>query len=188
VILDNLIARGQARSMVVVMPLGYGTMDIVKAGWQRVRDPALQRRNQELFRENLLKEVVPMAEKNYRISSDAKSRAIAGLSMGGAESLFVGLATPDRFAWIGAFSSGGVNTNYSSQFPNADSKLNKQLQLLWISCGREDGLFAGNKKFEEWLTSKDVRHTWVETPGQHSFRVWRRNLASFAPLLFQDKK
>ena len=188
VILDNLIARGQARPMVVVMPLGYGTMDVVKAGWSRVRDRELWQRNVDRFGEALLGEVMPQVEKAYRVSAERQSRAIAGLSMGGTESLVVGLNHLDRFAWIGAFSSGGLNTNFAVQFPSLDAKANDTLQLLWIGCGREDGLLGSNRQLCEWLKSKDIRHTWVESPGTHSFRVWRRYLAEFAPLLFQETK
>ena len=185
VILDNLIARKHAKPMIVVMPLGYGTMEIVNRGWQRVRDRELWQRNMDGFRSTLLNEVMPQAEKSYRIASDRNSRAIAGLSMGGSESLLVGLNTLDRFAWIGAFSSGGLSTNMISQFPNLDEKANKQLRLLWIACGEQDGLFASNQKLSEWLKEKGIRHTWVPTPGQHSFRVWRRYLGEFTPLLFR---
>ena len=185
VILDNLIARGQARPMIVVMPLGYGTMEIVKAGWGRVRDPNLWQRNVDKFSAALLGEVLPQVEKAYRVSRDRQSRAIAGLSMGGTESLVVGLNHPDQFAWIGAFSSGGLNTNYVTQFPKLNARANDRLRLLWISCGRDDQLVKGNQQLSDWLTARDIRHTWVETDGSHSFRVWRRNLAAFAPLLFQ---
>lgn len=184
-ILDNLIACGQVKPMIVVMPLGYGTMEVLHA---RTRTPGLAERTYENFRQALLNEVLPQAERDYHIQADRKSRAIAGLSMGGAESLRVGLNTLDRFAWIGAFSSGGVGTNYSANFPALDEKANTQLRLLWIACGEQDGLFAPNQKFSDWLDSKGVKHEWVKTPGQHSFRVWRRNLAQFTPLLFQDRK
>ncbi len=188
VILDNLIARGLAKPMLVVMPLGYGTMEIVKAGWGRVRDRDLWQRNTDRFREALLNEVLPLVEKTYRVEADRKSRAIAGLSMGGSESLLTGLNTLDRFAWIGAFSSGGMTTNFATQFPKLDAKASDKLSLLWIGCGKQDSLFAMNQSLSEWLKAKGVRHTWVESPGQHSFRVWRRYLAQFVPLLFQEKK
>jgi enterochelin esterase family protein len=188
VILDNLIARGQAKPMIVVMPLGYGTMDVVKGGWSRVRDPGLWQRNADKFRGTLLDEVMPQVEKDYKTLPNRAARAIAGLSMGGAESLTVGLNNLDRFAWIGAFSSGGLNTNYAAQFPTLDAQADKQLRLLWIACGKDDRLVENNQKFVDWLNSKGLRPTWIETPGEHSFRVWRRNLAAFAPLLFQDRK
>jgi enterochelin esterase-like enzyme len=188
VILDNLIARSQARPMIIVMPLGYGTMDIINAGWSRVRDPGLWQRNVDKFGEALLDEVMPQVEKSYHVSTDRRARAIAGLSMGGAESLTVGLNHLDRFAWVGAFSSGGLNTNYVAQFPALDSNANDKLRLLWIGCGKDDRLLGSNQQFCEWLRSKNIHYTWVESPGAHSFLVWRRYLCEFAPLLFQDKE
>jgi enterochelin esterase family protein len=187
VILDNLIARGQARPMIVVMPLGYGSMEYVRAGWTGGRRAGLREASFQKFRDNLLNEVIPQVETAYRISTKQKDRAIAGLSMGGSESLFVGLNALDRFAWVGAFSSGGLGTNFASQFPVLDAKANSQLRRLWIGCGTEDGLIRSNRQLSEWLTSKGVQHTWVETPGAHSFRVWRRYLAEFVPLLFHEK-
>jgi enterochelin esterase family protein len=91
----------------------------------------------------------------------------------------------DRFAWIGAFSSGGVGTNFSTTFPTLDSQANQRLHVLWISCGKDDGLLKPNREFVHWLQSKDVHCTWTEVPGVHSWRVWRRNLAEFTPLLFR---
>jgi enterochelin esterase family protein len=107
--------------------------------------------------------------------------------MGGAESLLTGLNTLDRFAWIGAFSSGGMGDDFAAEFPKLDASANSQLHLLWIACGTDDGLITPNRKFREWLTSKGVQHTDIETPGAHSWLVWRRNLAAFAPLLFQKR-
>ena len=188
VILDNLIARGQARPMIVVMPLGYGTMDVVLGGWGRVRDPGLWQRNVDQFRGTLLDEVMPQVEKSYKTLAKPESRAIAGLSMGGTESLTTGLNTLDRFAWVGAFSSGGLNTNFAAQFPTLKAKSGKQLRLLWIACGKDDRLLASNQLFVDWLQAQGVPPTWTVMDGEHSFRVWRRNLAAFAPLLFQAKK
>lgn len=185
VILDNLIARKQAEPMIIVMPLGYGTMDVVRGGWGGVRNRDLWQTNMDKFRDALLSEVLPRTEKEYRVMADARHRAIAGLSMGGSESLLVGLNALDRFGYIGAFSSGGLTTNFDSTFPKLDAKANNQIRLLWISCGEQDGLITPNQKFSEWLTAKNVQHTWHKTLGQHSFRVWRRNLGDFAPLLFR---
>jgi enterochelin esterase-like enzyme len=184
VILDNLIARKQAKPMVVVMPLGYGTMEIVQRGWSRAREPDLWQRNVTQFRATLLDEVQPQVEAAYHVSKDRNERAIAGLSMGGAESLTVGLNALDRFAWIGAFSSGGLGTNFATAFPKLDSSANQRLRLLWISCGKDDGLLKPNRAFVDWLETRQVNRTWTEVPGVHSWRVWRRNLAAFAPLLF----
>ena len=184
VIFDNLIAQGKVKPMIVVMPLGYGAPEIVRPG-AGLRDASLRQRNYDRFRDALLNEVQPQVEKAYRISKDRNSRAIAGLSMGGAESLYVGLNALDRFAWIGAFSSGGLSEDLNGSFPHLDAKANGQLRLLWIACGADDGLIGANRKLREWLKSKDVRHVTVETPGAHVWMVWRRNLADFAALLFR---
>jgi enterochelin esterase family protein len=185
VILDNLIARGKAQPMIVVMPLGYGAPVIVSRGFAAFRDATLRQTNFQKFRDALVNEVMPQIEAAYRVSKDRQSRAIAGLSMGGAESLLTGLNALDRFAWIGAFSSGGVSEDFNVDFPALDSQANTHLRLLWIACGTDDHLIDVNRKFRDWLKSKGIQHTDIETPGAHTWMVWRRNLASFAPLLFQ---
>ena len=187
VILDNLIAQGKARPMLVVMPLGYGAPEVVPRGFASFRDAALRQRNFQKFSEALLNEVIPQVETAYRVSKDRNARAIAGLSMGGTESLLTGLNTLDRFAWIGAFSSGGLPEDFSAEFPALDAKANAQLRLLWIACGTEDRLIDANRKFRDWLKSKEIQYTNVETPGAHVWMVWRRNLAEFASLLFREK-
>lgn len=186
VILDNLIARGNAKPMLIVMPLGYGAPEIVsRAAGPPLRDPQLRQRNYDKFRDALFTEVIPQVEKAYRVLKNRDSRAIAGLSMGGAESLYTGLNALERFAWIGAFSSGGLQEDFDAAFPALDSKANSKIRLLWVACGTEDRLIDINRKFREWLKSKDIRHTELETPGAHTWMVWRRNLAEFAALLFR---
>ena len=187
VILDNLIGEGKARPMVVVMTLGYGAPEVLKRGFRAFGDAALIRRNMDNYSEALLREVIPQVEKAYRVSGDRSDRAIAGLSMGGAESLYTGLNTLDHFAWVGSFSAGGLSDDYNAEFAGLDAKANGRLRLLWIACGTEDHLIEPNRKFRDWLTSKGVHHTDIETPGMHTWMVWRRNLAAFAPLLFQDQ-
>lgn len=184
VILDNLIAQGKAKPMLVVMPLGYGAPEFVSRGFGVFRDVALRQRNYERFRDALVAEMVPQVEGAYRVAADRGSRAIAGLSMGGAESLFVGLNGLDRFAWVGAFSSGGVPEDFDATFPGLDATANQKLRALWIACGTEDRLIDLNRRLHAWLDAKGVRHTLVETPGAHTWMVWRRNLATFLPMLF----
>jgi len=184
VILDNLIAQGKAKPMLVVMPLGYGAPEIARRGGPGLRDPEAWRRNIERFRDALLKEVIPLVEKNYRVAADRTERAIAGLSMGGTQSLYTGLNALETFAYIGAFSSGGLLPDFDKVFPTLDEKANQRLRLLWIACGTEDRLIEGNRKLLEWLKSKGVKYTWVETPGAHTWLVWRRYLAEFVPLIF----
>ncbi len=185
VILDNLIAQGKAKPMIVVMPLGYGTMEFVNLGWDAWQHTEIRNRNFEKFREALLTEVMPRVESEYRITNDRNARAIAGLSMGGAESLLTGLNNLDKFSWIGAFSSGGIPEDFQKDFPSLDAKTNRQLRLLWIACGTEDHLIKINRDFREWFKTKGVKATEIETPGMHTWMVWRRNLVEFAPLLFR---
>lgn len=105
--------------------------------------------------------------------------------MGGSESLLTGLNNLDKFAWIGAFSSGGLSPDFAKDFPSLDSSANSKLRVLWIACGTEDNLIQINRSFREWLKSKGINHTDVETPGVHTWMIWRRNLSNFAPLLFR---
>ncbi len=186
VIMDNLIAQGQAKPMIVVMPLGYGAPEIVTRDFGGLRDPGLRKRNYDRFQESLFTEVIPMVEKDFKADTRRDARAIVGLSMGGAESLLVGLNNLDRFAWVGSFSAGGASDDFNATFPNLDEKANAKLHLLWVACGTEDGLIDPNRKFRAWLASRGVKHVDIETPGMHTWMVWRRNLASFAPLLFQN--
>jgi len=128
---------------------------------------------------------MPKVEVEYRVTKDRNARAIAGLSMGGSESLLTGLNNLDKFAWIGAFSSGGLPEPFDKDFPGLDGTANQQLHLLWIACGTEDRLITINRNLREWLKAKSIQHTDIETPGMHTWMVWRRNLAEFAPLLFR---
>ena len=185
VILDNLIAQGKAKSMIVVMPLGYGTMEFLRLAWDAWSHTELRDRNFKQFTEALLTEVMPRVESEYHITKDRNSRAIAGLSMGGAESLLTGLNNLDKFSWVGAFSSGGIPEDFQKDFPSLDAKANRQLHLLWIACGTEDHLITLNRNLRGWLTTKDVKHVDIETPGMHTWMVWRRNLAEFAQLIFR---
>jgi enterochelin esterase-like enzyme len=137
------------------------------------------------FREALLTEVIPSVEASYLVNKDRNSRAIAGLSMGGVESLLTGLNTLDKFGWIGAFSSGYMTEEFGKEYPALDSKTTEQLRLLWVACGTDDGLIDINRKLRAWLASKNIKHVDVETPGAHTWMVWRRNLAEFTSLLFR---
>jgi enterochelin esterase-like enzyme len=185
VILDNLIAQGKAKPMMVVMPLGYGDPKVLEPHSGVFHDPDITQRNFDKFREALLTEVIPKVESAYLVKTDHNSRAIAGLSMGGSESLLTGLNTLDKFSWIGAFSSGGITPDFDKEFPALDSKANHQLHLLWIACGTDDHLIELNRNLRAWLTSKSIKHADIETPGAHTWMVWRRNLTDFAPLLFR---
>jgi enterochelin esterase-like enzyme len=188
-ILDNLIAEQKAKPMIVIMPLGYGAPEIVqptKVFGANFNNAELREKNFSRFSAALSDEVIPLVERTYKVESNREARAIAGLSMGGAESLLTGVNRLDLFSWVGAFSSGGLGVDYAAAFPQLSSSTNAKLHLLWISCGTDDRLITPNRKLIAWLKSKDIHLTQVETPGMHTWMVWRRNLIAFAPLLFQN--
>jgi enterochelin esterase-like enzyme len=185
-IFDNLIAEGKVKPMVVVMPLGYGDMKFVNSGHGVWDDDAMVDHNVALFTQALLTEVLPRVESNYHVSTDRNDRAIAGLSMGGLESLTIGLTHPGQFGWVGGFSSAAEYFRMDERFASL-SGTSTALHLLWIVCGTEDDHIASNRKLIAWLKAKQVPVTASEAPGMHTWMVWRDNLARFAPLLFQDK-
>lgn len=183
-ILDSLIAKGEAKPMIVLMTLGYGVnINTLRTGI--ARDPNVWRDNARKYGEILLTEVMPQMEKAYKLEPKPAQRAIAGLSMGGGETLLVGLNNPDKFAWIGAFSAGGGSGNYAETWPKLSEKDNQRIKLLWIACGKDDRLIEPNRKFVEWLNSIGVKNTFVESAGAHTWPVWRRYLADFSKQLFR---
>lgn len=190
-ILDGLIAQGKVKSMIIVMPLGYGDPDIVNkqilaSAGSPFRNADTRSKNFDRFTEALLTEVIPRVDKEYRTVNKRESRAIAGLSMGGAESLLTGLNHLDTFAWVASFSAGGEPNEFATDFPKLDAATaNKELRLLWIACGTDDRLITLNRSLVDWLKSKQINVTRVETPGMHAWVVWRRNLTTLAPLLFR---
>ena len=187
IILDNLIAQGKVKPMIVVMPLGYGTPEMIRLKQTAWDHPDVKQQNFDGFRKSLLTEVMPMVESAYPVSTKRQDRAIAGLSMGGSESLLTGLNNIDKFGYVGSFSAGGLGDDYAAEFPALDAKQASQLRVLLIACGTSDHLIDDNRKFKAWLKSRDIPFTDIETPGAHTWMVWRRNLINFAPLLFTNK-
>jgi len=184
-ILDNLLAQGKVKPMVVVMPLGYGDLNYVTTVESR-RDPAKAADHYKRFQQALMTEVIPQVEGNYHVAKDREHRAIAGLSMGGQESLTIGLTNPDKFAYVIGLSSAAQGIPTNPALANINPKT-ANLRLLWVSCGTEDSLSEPNHKLADWLKSKDMPVTYVQTSGVHSWIVWQDNLIRFAPLLFQSK-
>ncbi len=184
VILDNLIAEKKTKPMVVVMPLGYGVPDLASA--QRgFGDRKLVIENFSKFTEALVREVVPSVEKEYRVSGKREDRAIAGLSMGGAESLYAGLLHLESFGSIGAFSTGGLPPDSPTEiFSHIDVEKAKHLSVFWMACGTDDSLIGFQRSFSGWLKEQGVRVETKETPGGHVWMLWRRNLAEFSQKLF----
>jgi len=190
VILDNLIAQSKAKPMIVVMPLGYGTMDMITKGWAVWRDPETTARNFKDYARVLYEEVMPRVKAQYPLSDKREEHAIAGLSMGGAETLLVGLNHTDDFAYIGAFSAGGIGeSNFGALFPpitpQTGAQIQGKLKAFWVACGTEDGLYPANQKLIAWLKDQGMQPTPISTPGMHVWMVWRDNLSNFAPLLFK---
>jgi enterochelin esterase family protein len=179
-ILDNLLSAGKIQPFIVVMPFGYG-----------VRPDLPQAENTERFGNDLLQDVIPYIDANYRTHSDRDRRAIFGLSMGGGQALSIGLNNLDRFAFVGGFSSGlGSAANYPKTYARliADAEgANRRLHLVWIGCGREDGQFGQSKSLSDFLTAHKIEHTFRETEGAHTWMVWRRYLYEVAPLLFKQR-
>jgi enterochelin esterase family protein len=184
-IFDHLLAQQGMKPMVVVMPLAYGDMSFLQ-DFKLWNDPDAIDHNTSLFSKALLNELMPRVENEYRVSKERDDRAIAGLSMGGLESIEIGLTHTNQFAWIGGFSSAVHNLNYTAQLASVESK-SANLRLLWIACATGDELLEPNRTLVAFLRSKNLRVTQVETPGVHAWMVWRENLVQFVPLLFQQK-
>ena len=182
-ILDNLISKGKAKPMIVVMPLGYGALKLLDKGWNIGHDE-LWRSNIERFSDVLLTEVMPQVERDYPVQKNRDGRALAGLSMGGAESLYVGLNHLDQFAWIAPMSA-AIFDDPAATFPKLDQTQAATIKLLWIACGKEDNLIKSNRQFKSWLASRNIKFESVETEGAHTWQVWRRNLTDLVPLLFR---
>ena len=186
-ILDNLLAEHRIKPMVVVMPLGYGEMSVIDDDIGTVwKQKDRVDRNTRLFSQALLTEVMPQVEAAYPVLHDRLHRAIAGLSMGGLESVQIGLGNTDRFASIGSFSGAVHLLDLPKDLPPLTPK-SANLRLLWIACGTDDGLLKANRELVRYLKIENLPVTAIETAGAHVSYVWRDNLIHFAPLLFQDK-
>jgi len=185
-ILDNLLAQGKIKPMIMVNTLGYGLPENTRGVTGTGTTPGNE--SLDKYREALFAEVMPQVEKSYKVSKDRKQRAIAGLSMGGVTALYVGLNAVDKFAYVGGMSSAMtmINPDPAVNFPNI-GKTASQLKLLWVACGLQDGLLVGNQKLRDYLTSQKVNLTYIENPGAHTWDMWRHYLTDFAPLLFQGK-
>ena len=182
VIADNLAADGKAAEMIIVMPDGHVPVEQV-AGEDREGERA---RANAAFEREMIETIIPLVERNYRVAEGPANRALAGLSMGGAQTLRVGLNHCDQFAWLGAFSAGAREPAQFMRLLPADAReANQRLKLFWIACGRDDRLVEGNRLFVDELTKRDVSHEYHETSGGHRWSVWRAYLTEFMPRLFE---
>jgi enterochelin esterase family protein len=178
-ILDALIASKKAVPMIVVMPDAHALPPSATSFEEY--GPA----NSAALCRELLEDIVPLVERTYKVAAQPRSRAFAGLSMGGHHALTVALNHHDKFCWIGAFSSAPPPTNTVAAGLNYPSLVNRDLKLWWIACGKKDFLLRRNEEFVALLKDKGLRYEYTETEGDHSWPVWRRYLTEFAPRLFR---
>jgi enterochelin esterase family protein len=196
-IIDNLIAAKKAKPMVVVMPTGHtGAFNFGP------RDSDARRRAMDEFVEEFETDIMPLAEKNYRLYADRKNRAVAGLSMGGSQTLSIGIRNLEKFSYLGVYSSGifgitGVGRD-GAAIPQTgptweqqhmkvldDAKLKKGLKLFWFATGKDDFLLGTTRATVDMLKKHGFEVTFNETSGGHTWLVWRNYLNEFAPQLFR---
>ena len=181
VILDNLYAQNKVSPMIVVLPNGRAMKDDRATG--NIFD-SLKVSAFSTFEKDLLNDLIPFVEKKYPVYKDREHRALAGLSMGGGQSLNFGLSNLDRFAWVGGFSSAPNTKSPETLVPDAE-KARRQLKLLWISCGIDDNLMSFSQRTHDYLKNQNVPHIFYIEPGAHDFKVWKNDLYMFSQLLFK---
>lgn len=182
VILDNLIADKKALPMIIVMPNGRAQTDDRPGTNAMATAPAFAK-----FDQDLLKDLIPFIQSKYSVKAERESRALAGLSMGGGQSLNFGLANLDTFAWIGGFSS-APNTKPPAELVTNPENAAKRLKLLYVSCGNKDGLIRISQGVHAYLKEKNVPHIWHVDDHAHDFQHWKKALYNFSQLIFKDTK
>jgi enterochelin esterase family protein len=196
-IMDNLIAEGKAKPMIIVNPLGYVRQGVnlaperpvaaAQGGGRAAGGAPGGGPGGGLFGKDLLEDVIPFVEGKFRTLKDADNRAIGGLSMGGGQTVAIGFANPDKFHSIVVMSAGATSaeTAYPEFFKDAGAT-NKKIKLLWVGVGRDDKLVMnGSRALQASLTKAGITHTFRETEGRHEWVVWRHHLHEVAPLLFR---
>lgn len=180
-IMDNLIADGKAKPMIVIMPAGHSVP--FSAG----RGPV---NNNDLFEQYLVKEVIPTMEAKYRVAPGARNRALAGLSMGGGHTIFTGFSHPGMFSTLGIFSAGPGGTFETKFKPVLDDPkgFNAKVGAIWMAVGDIDPAYPRMKTFSELLEKDGIHAPLKVYQGAHTWPIWRNSLSDFAPTLFQSKK
>jgi enterochelin esterase-like enzyme len=177
-LLDNLIADGKAVPMIIVMPNGRAQKNDRAEGDVFASAPAFAK-----FEQDLLEDVIPTIESRYNTHANRENRALAGLSMGGGQSLNFGLAHVDSFAWVGGFSSAPNTKSPAELVPDPEAA--KKLKLLWLSCGNKDRLIRISQGVHTYLKEKEVPHVWHVTSHGHDPPEWKQALYHFVQKLFQ---
>ncbi|HEY0708692.1 MAG TPA: alpha/beta hydrolase-fold protein [Polyangia bacterium] len=179
-LLDNLIADKKAKPMIVVMTDGHAVPRALPGTPPNTPRPD----NTKAYTEELLKDVMPLIERLYRVRGDSAARAIVGLSMGGRQALQIGLSQPERFAWVAGMSSSIPPDDTISAALESPKNVNKRLKWLWVGCGQEDGAFVRNQEFAAKLDDRGITHVFRATPGGHNWPLWRTYLEEIVPQLF----
>jgi enterochelin esterase-like enzyme len=179
IILDNLLAEKKIVPMIVVLPNGRAQVNDRAVGNVYATAPAFG-----VFDKDLLGSIIPYVEANYSVRRNRENRALAGLSMGGGQSLNFGLSNLDVFAWVGGFSS-APNTFPPSKLLPDPSAAKQKLKLLWVSCGDQDGLMNISKGVHTYLKENNVPHIWHVDSGDHTWPVWKNDLYLFSQLIFK---
>ena len=182
VILDNLIAQGKAVPMIVVMPYGNMMMGTPRPDTPQAADMY------RVFSDELLTNVIPYVEANYRVRTGREDRAIAGFSRGGGQSLFTAFRNPDKFAWIGSYAAYLTPEVCEKHFPGlfADpAATNARTKLLWVGVGRSDFLYQQAVTFNGYLKEKKINHVELITDGGHTWMNARHYLAETLQRFFQ---
>lgn len=180
VILDNLYADKKLTPMIVVLPNGRAQTNDRAGNNPYATAPAFG-----MFDKDLLGSIIPYVEANYAVKKDRVHRALAGLSMGGGQSLNFGLGNLDTFAWVGGFSSAPNTFPPATLVPNP-AAATKKLKLLWLSCGDQDGLFNISRGVHKYLKENNVPHIWHVDAGKHDWLVWKNDLYLFSQLIFKN--
>jgi enterochelin esterase family protein len=192
IILDNLIAEGKAKPMIVVIPNGNVSRPGMQAGGYN--DEAMA-----VFKDELVNNIIPFIEKNYRVKSGAENRAISGLSMGGGQAFYTGLRNTDVFAYVGVFSTGlfggiGQQGGGAREFDaeatipgllSNSASFNKKLKVFYISVGEQDPRIEATKKLIQTFRDNGLNVAFASFPGAHEWQVWRKSLHDFAQRIFK---
>ena len=196
-IMDNLIAEGKAKPMIIVNPLGYARMGIGTGPERPVTGaqpagapaggPGGGGAGGGAFGKDVLEDVIPFVEAKFRTLKDQPNRALGGLSMGGGQTVAIGFPNTKIFSHIVVMSAGGGQNleQTHADFFKSPEATNKQLKLLWVSVGKDDFALNGSKALDEALTKHNIKHTFVVTEGRHEWVIWRHALRQVAPLMFR---
>ncbi len=185
IIMDNLIAQGLAKKMIIVMPYANPYPEMKASGVASA--PNIM--DTDLFTKEILNEVIPFIEQNYRVKTDADSRAIAGFSLGGRQTLACGLGNPDKFHYVAAYAPAIFGDEYKRNFEQGTyapiKELNKKLKLMWLGCGTADFLFEASKGFDAYMNEQGLKHTTYMPGGGHTWMNCRDYIELTAKELFK---